>query len=473
MLTVVASTETSWSAGLFSPTSWAQAAGRIALATHAPLYSTPVRARYDGQRLRERVAVFDLQRRLEAVCDEARHPVLDLAFHAHRPLLALATGAYDGGYAYEGELIVWNISTGEFLRPLPLNREVRRVRWEQDRLVALLAPETDEHEETEGVTLEVTDRVSARSPALSAATEASLGFSARPACPWTWPPPPFVGEVAFVDERIAAVASGALVSLFSAELRAVARVAGPSGQQLLACGRMLVAAHGPDHASSLYTLEGALVRGFDRPYLFSTDGTHLLARDASHDLPRVDLVLDRDGNVLHASDLGHYDVFNHALRLDGERLWFLRGTPPSQHQDKVLAAVSADGEITVQQAWDTRGAHLMEGTACWLGETLVRGYKVYDPRGQGERCIERGGAGGWRVRWPCAPIALAAVPERDAILAASLDGRLALLRGQDGAILAETTLRLGGLLVVPTCVAVRGRSAVVGTLDGRVLRLDL
>src|SRR5205085_2623927 len=74
---------------------------------------------YDAHPL-HRVAVFDL----------ARFPINDVAFHPHRPLLAIATGSYDGGYYYEGALLLWDWSTGEAASLLDESREVTRCRFD-------------------------------------------------------------------------------------------------------------------------------------------------------------------------------------------------------------------------------------------------------------------------------------------------------------------------------------------------------
>ncbi|MCP6756782.1 hypothetical protein NL533_34670, partial [Klebsiella pneumoniae] len=64
-----------------------------------------------------------------ALLDGLRWPINDLAFHPREPLLAVATGSYDGGWAFEGELVVWNWETGERAAPLGACREVDRCRF--------------------------------------------------------------------------------------------------------------------------------------------------------------------------------------------------------------------------------------------------------------------------------------------------------------------------------------------------------
>ncbi|MGW4946010.1 hypothetical protein ACWEOZ_31015 [Actinoplanes sp. NPDC004185] len=82
-----------------------------------------------------------------------RWPVNALAFHPTLPLLAVGTGAYDGGWSYEGELLLLDLSTGATVSLLADPREVRQLTW-QDRetLGLVLAVPCDEDEERFGTT---------------------------------------------------------------------------------------------------------------------------------------------------------------------------------------------------------------------------------------------------------------------------------------------------------------------------------
>ncbi|MET8700189.1 hypothetical protein ABZW10_15160 [Kitasatospora sp. NPDC004723] len=75
-----------------------------------------------------------------------RWPVLDLALHPHLPLLAVGTGAYDGGYMYEGELLIVDLEDGTTTSVLEGLWEVRRVRWREDgrALELVVAPPDDD-----------------------------------------------------------------------------------------------------------------------------------------------------------------------------------------------------------------------------------------------------------------------------------------------------------------------------------------
>ncbi|WP_405015033.1 hypothetical protein [Kitasatospora sp. NBC_01539] len=63
-----------------------------------------------------------------------RWPVNSLDFHPSLPLLAVGTGSYDGGYLFEGELLLVHLTNGTVVSALEHHREVRRVRWREDGL---------------------------------------------------------------------------------------------------------------------------------------------------------------------------------------------------------------------------------------------------------------------------------------------------------------------------------------------------
>ena len=54
------------------------------------------RAFYDGHRLQQRIVLTQGAKRV-AHFDAARFPINDVAFHPTQPVLAIATGTYDGG----------------------------------------------------------------------------------------------------------------------------------------------------------------------------------------------------------------------------------------------------------------------------------------------------------------------------------------------------------------------------------------
>jgi hypothetical protein len=76
----------------------------------------------------------------------SHHPVHAMAFHPELPLLAVGTGRYDGGYFFEGELLLLDLETGatSSLIEHQLGRLVIGLEWLSGReLRLLMAPHDD------------------------------------------------------------------------------------------------------------------------------------------------------------------------------------------------------------------------------------------------------------------------------------------------------------------------------------------
>jgi hypothetical protein len=71
--------------------------------------------------------------------------VNDVAFHPVEKIIALATGSYDGGAYFEGELLVWNYGTNEVTSVLANSREVVKCEFcnSGDKLSFVINPPDD------------------------------------------------------------------------------------------------------------------------------------------------------------------------------------------------------------------------------------------------------------------------------------------------------------------------------------------
>jgi hypothetical protein len=83
----------------------------------------------------------------------ARWPANAIFFHPTLPLVAIGTGSYDGGWAYEGELLLLDLTTGTVVSLMAHRREVRRITWrDPETLDLVLAVPCDEDKERFGTT---------------------------------------------------------------------------------------------------------------------------------------------------------------------------------------------------------------------------------------------------------------------------------------------------------------------------------
>ena len=222
---------------------------------------------------------------------------------------------------------------------------------------------------------------------------------------------------------------------------------------------------------------------FEHAVVLSTDAFgNVLCRDPGdigRKRERADRILNSAGQVIYRSDIGHYDCFNHYLRLDGgDSLFFLRGTPPSSYQNKQLCRISPDGAIASVTRWDNQGEHLMNSVACWTsGTSLVRSYRIYNPAPRaGVRWIERVELTSVdRPAWKLAieQPATALVVANGIVLYALTSGVLAALDVNSGKKQWEMRLEVDGVSTSATALAVRAAGLAVGTADGRVLLYGL
>lgn len=474
-----------WSGGLGHVRAASERGDRVAVACDFRTPYWPGRAQYDGHVLRHRVVIYErASRAVVGVLDDLRFPVHEIAWRPDGGAVALACGEYDGGYAFEGELVLWDLSSGAVSRPMQEDRCLVRVRWtSSDCGVVLARPPTDEDGDLDAL-FAGTFGAPAGIDAVPC-VPAAAGFDGpRARVDRTWldldppQPPSQVWDIAFVEGRIVAATETGLVA-YDLDLNETdAWLHGARCVQLLRAGtrtlvHVLLDNGRGGELRALEARETTLLRRFERPCLLSMDARgRILARDAASG---QDLLLDASGRALWTGRLGHFDCFNHALRVDdGPTLLFLRGTPPSSHQQKWVCTVDEQGVVTPLFTWDDGPAHRMDPSAAWVGPTeLVAGYRLHHPHpGKGERRVEHrafpSGVVTWSVRWPHAPIAIA--PLGDAVLVATQDGRVAALDRRTGALRGEIRLAANGPLA-PLCLAVDGELVVVGTNDGRVASL--
>lgn len=96
------------------------------------------------------VAVYNSRSFARSTLIRSRFPVHALAFHPRRPLLAIGTGRYDGGYFFEGELLLLNLKTGAVASLIEheIGRQVLGLEWlDEQSLRVLMAPPDDWRDE--------------------------------------------------------------------------------------------------------------------------------------------------------------------------------------------------------------------------------------------------------------------------------------------------------------------------------------
>ncbi|BEL05049.1 hypothetical protein Q0Z83_032400 [Actinoplanes sichuanensis] len=455
-------------------------------------------------------------------------PAKALAFHPTLPLLAIGTGSYDGGWSYEGELLLLDLSTGATVSLLAHPREVRQLTWQDPETLALvLAVGCDDDEERFGTTsLACTIRrddwtratagmlrmpygeepylgESRTDPALAAAAVERLCMERGLA----WTPRRAVWAVqALADGRTLAALEGIALECWTptSEARAWQVPTDGTGCQVtpLPDGRTALTLTQTPHAfhGGRWTSEPSVVVEVDlndgdvrethqaaSPAILVSraDGRWAL-RDTEHDATTMTgevTLIDPGGTQPEAVHLGRYDLFNHYFDIRyAPDLLFLQGRGDEPHRDKWVVAVDTPHGRVRQLfplEWDTaRGGHLFGGCGAYLedraGPALVHAGTVHNGAGllPGNAFVARRAYPTGEPQWVFTADhqATALDVDDDFVHVAFTSGELVILRAEDGAVQVRRQLLVNGHRVVPLSLACAGANRlVIGTLDGRVL----
>ncbi len=404
------------------------------VSTFRLLTEPPARAAYGGHRLRHRVSLYRPPlRRPFAVFDDAEFPVTSVAFHPTRSIVLLGGGSYDGGYVFEGELLLWDweslqaqhvarvptVVTCEFFSDGSA-ANITVCPWDEgfaegrgsDPFDMFFVLSLSNLFDRGSVESQVSEQLAVQNPKTSAEIGAGAGGAWREplkeiasAFGVTYRRRSPIWDVALIDEHtIGIVHDDCLIDLFLHDGTAECVLSGEGhGVQIVRAGGAtflhsvkygLNAAGWSTCNTKISKLSGRELTGvaaFEGRYTFSIshDGALLGRCDRlqPRDSPKKDRILTREGKTAKSCDLGHYDVFNHFLRVDGApSLFFVQGTPPESHKHKYVCMVDHSG--SVRRLWpileDTgikramrwsavmRSSGTSWGTACWrLASTTI------------------------------------------------------------------------------------------------------
>ncbi|WP_331766994.1 hypothetical protein [Embleya sp. NBC_00896] len=347
-------------------------------------------------------------------------PINTLDFHPTLPLLAIGTGCYDGGYLFEGELLLLDLDSGRLVSALKHPREVLDVRWRHDGVLDLVLSPYDDyrderaHHEGHPVAIERDDWLAVPERSIIGPEQASariarerrpwLDDSARrqveelaAACGATWTPRRKVWAVEELpDGRILAVLEGTKLESWLPDGQPQWSVPGGRGGR-----QILLAADGesawvtvepprtwtgsgwrdePTDVERLSLADGRVLATLNAPTRTAgtltarADGWFGL-RDTSRqgDRPMLTLVPPAGAQPAIRLPFGGYDLFNHYFAVRrSPRLLFLVGDKQEPHLNKWIVAVDpprAGGESPgvhrlFPLEWDTRRhGHLYGGPA--------------------------------------------------------------------------------------------------------------
>ncbi|GHI88410.1 PQQ-binding-like beta-propeller repeat protein [Streptomyces xanthophaeus] len=451
------------------------------------------------------------------------YPVHSLAFHPSLPLLAIGTGRYDGGYSYEGELLLLHLATGTAVSALQYGREVLSVDWQgATELRLLLAPYDDRQdplsrEQAHEAVVERADWAAVgpatlRDEELDAPVQLTIrqDHSHRARCLLTalaasagrpWSPRGQVWAVeGLEDGRVLAALDGVLAESWL-----------PSGERQWVVedqegGRQLVPAS--DGASVWTNAErrprrkerwGTSSPRIERIALDDGQLLETLSHEASCVLVAGDrrtvlwqpndrrrkrperlMLFDLDGPAVDGPEAEELVVFDHPrpVRPAHRPYVLISADPDDSTHDKRVTVLSADEtpRRLLPHTWVPQEHHF-GGPAAEIGESLV--YAATVPHGHGhghgpltgEAYVVRRSLKGsvlWQHRSDHPATALAT--DGESVYVACNSGTLTALDAHDGSVRWHTALEVDGEPATALCLApAPGGRLLIGTVEGRIL----
>ncbi|MDF4251502.1 PQQ-binding-like beta-propeller repeat protein [Streptomyces sp. WMMB303] len=448
----------------------------------------------------------------------SRYPVRSLAFHPVLSLLAVGTGQYDGGYSFEGELLLIHLESGDVVSALQYPREVLGVEWRSETALHLVVAPCDDWENPE------------------AHEQGHAVVVAR--SDWR-----AVGQGQIPARELAATAEPVVPPEHSAEARRIlADLAASAGRQW-SVRRRVWAVEGTEDGRVLAALDGVLAESWlrsgdlqwavedeegGRQLVLASDGTSVwtnaerrsrrkgrhwetsaprLARiavdtgqvletlspgvftvlvtvdhrailrplDGRRKRPERLLMFDLDGPV-DGPEVSHFDLFNHPFAVRrASRPYILVGTDPDKpHRDKWVTALDADGTLQrlFPHSWVPEEHHF-GGPAVEIGQSLVYAGAVHHGQGLqpgGAYVVRRSLNGSVQWQYRTDHPATDLDTDGDTVYVAYNSGALTALDANDGSVRWHTELKVGGAPTTALSLAVAPQGhLIIGTVDGRIL----
>ncbi|RZF59029.1 hypothetical protein EWE75_24045 [Sphingomonas populi] len=446
--------------------------------------------------------------------------------------MAIATGTYDGGWMFEGELLLWNWTENSWREPVSQIPEVVWVNFDPEgaTLDLIVRPWDEEWggdpngQEDDAFTRfyganTIADWNVARSefvldPAarlgddklkILFAADESKKDAHKSVAAWLKVPKLIersaIWDLSWLgDDKIASVSNECLLQIDDLTGTKLSYVEGDgygaaivsSEPPLIHVAQRRIRSDSEVSSRLLAIQDGALVElgTYAGSYSFtgSSNGT-VLGRLVRHHRGSAssDLLIDVATGVGVPINLGHYDCFNHFVGIDGAPAnYFLQATPPDGHERKRLCRLDAHGNV--ESLWPvldqdgSQASHAMECYGCFLddsaGAGIVLAGKHYDPNPSAPIIgfIYRKSLNAdrelWRHPTTAASSAIVYVESLGIIAAAFLDGTLRLIDAITGAVRAAGRVTIGAQPTVIFSLSANGYALAIGTMDGRVAVLE-
>lgn len=356
---------------------------------------------------------------LKNFIDNLNFPVNDLSFHPKEKIIALGIGRYDGGAYYEGELLIWYYETNMLNSILTDNREVIKCAFNQngDKLSFTLNPTDDldcpdytdiqydidfpiqvkiNLENLEPVLVndhidsfiieDYNNRLSTAESVLTDISNQKRQVYRNRYLIW---------DIVFIGKNeIALARSNATVEIWNIDTGTVREI------KLFDNGDCVEIFFNSYNNTLFVNLWSRDFQSDNTNKLFSIDLSNLeiqevincshtisksksncfLARQVHHsDKMKKDFIFSPNYEVIFERRFGHYDLFNHYLRIDNsELLYYLVGNPKEQHRNKTLCSINPE-TFEIKEVWqiEKQPNHYNSLNGIKINDELILSGKVY------------------------------------------------------------------------------------------------
>jgi len=351
--------------------------------------------------------------------DNLDYEINDITFHPTQDIIALGIGSYDGGAYYEGELLFWNYKTNELNSILNDNREVTKCEFNKDgsqfKFVVnptddLDCPDYTDKEYELGIPVlkkmnleslkpvsvvvhndnfhieDYNNKLINAEKVLSDISQKKGRYFVNRHLIW---------DILFVSEKEVAIArNNATIEIWNIESEKVKEIKLPdigdcvelffnsTNNTLLA--NIWSRDFQSEDTNKLYSidlsnLEIREVINCSHTISISKDN-YFLARQVDHsDKTKKDFILSPNYQLTFEKRFGHYDLFNHYIRIDNsELLYYVSGKPVEQHQNKILYSVHPV-TFETKKVWqlEKQPNHYNNLNGIKINDNLIISGKVY------------------------------------------------------------------------------------------------
>ena len=347
--------------------------------------------------------------------NHARYPINHVAFHPEKTWVLIATGSYDGGYFYEGELILWNYTQNDYKSLLTDTREVTSCQFIAGMIEFTISPIDDETDTFQSETYTIAESTKFPVHLTECKKIATTSYEGSPYDETnqvsliqqineyakqhdkTYVPSYMAWDMVFINEHTLAVGlNNGIVEIWDIEKASYQTIKlAPQGS----CTQLFydpdlnnltvnIASwdHFPDgNRAVVYQID---LNTYKAKQVFS--GNTILSKNKSglflgrqtnfQRKADCDILFNAEFAIIWKKDFGHYDLFNHYIRIDGhEHFFVLIGTPKNQHTHKRLIEIEPEkGVIVSEIKIDPNDKHYMYLCAILLNDHFVIQAKIYN-----------------------------------------------------------------------------------------------